>query len=107
MVYEAIEMAQMWAVDKPPSVQLLRDMAAMVQSFMNYGKRAGFLIGGKIWLDPERNTPDQTSQGKWAWDIDPEAPAPMQTITNYAHRNVDYYDDLVATLATSIRIAQI
>jgi phage tail sheath protein FI len=104
MCYEALEEAQLWAVDKPPSLQLLRDMQAMAQAFFDYGKRVGFLVGGRVWLDPERNTPQQTSQGIWSWDIDPEAPAPMQTIRNYAHRNTDYYDDLVADLVQNIRI---
>ena len=105
MVYEAIEMAQLWAVDKPPGRQILLDMAGMVQGFMDYGKRVGFLLGGKVWLDPERNPPSQTSQGIWSWDIDPEAPAPMQTIRNYAHRNTDYYAEFVENLAPVIRMA--
>lgn len=105
MCYEAIEEAQLWALDKPPSVQLLRDMAASVQAFFDYGKQVGFLVGGRVWLDPERNPPSQTAQGIWSWDIDPEAPAPMQTIRNYAHRNISYYEDLVANLVQVIRIA--
>jgi phage tail sheath protein FI len=97
-----VQAAELYAVDKPPSVQLLREMAQMVQSFFDYGKKTGFLIGGKVWLDPERNTPEQTSQGIWAWDFDPEAPAPMEHIQNYAHRNTGYYSDLVAAIVQTI-----
>ncbi len=103
LCYEAIQEAERWAVDKPPSRQILIDMQEMVQQFFNYGKKTGFLLGGRIWLDPERNPPVQTVQGIWAWDIDPEAPAPMEHIKNYAHRNPSYYSDLVASLVGQVR----
>ncbi len=101
-VYEAVQKAEAYAVDKPPSVQIMKEMAQMVQAFFDYGKVAGFLIGGKVWLDPERNTPQQTSQGIWAWDFDPEPPAPMEHIQNYAHRNTNYYTDLVAAIVATL-----
>jgi phage tail sheath protein FI len=89
-------------VDKPPSVQLLRDMSAGMQAYFDSMKKLGALVGGRVWLDPERNTPQQTSQGIWAWDMDPEPVAPMEHIQNYAHRNTDYYNQLVAAVAAAL-----
>jgi phage tail sheath protein FI len=102
MIYESVQAVQAWAVDKPPSVQLLREMAASMQGYFDYLAKLGAIVGGKVWLDPERNTPQQTSQGIWAWDFDPEPVAPMEHIQNYAHRNQDYYTALVTAVASAL-----
>jgi uncharacterized protein len=102
MIYESVQAVQAWAVDKPPSVQLLREMAASMQGYFDYLTKLGAIVGGKVWLDPERNTPQQTSQGIWAWDFDPEPVAPMEHIQNYAHRNQDYYTALVTAVASAL-----
>lgn len=103
MVYEAIEQAQRWCIDKPMTPQLLLDAAEQVNAFFAYGKKQGFLIGGRCWLDPERNTPELIKAGVWSWDIDPEAPAPMEHIRYYCHRNNDgYYEAMVDELSALI-----
>jgi len=101
-IYESIQAAQAYAVDKPPSLQLLRDMSHMMQGYLNYLKKLGAIVGGKVWLDVERNPPQQTSQGIWAWDYDPEPIAPMEHIQNYAHRNTDYYASYVTDVAAAL-----
>lgn len=102
VIYESVQAAQTWAVDKPPSLQLLRDMAASVQAYIDLMVKNGALVGGKVWLDPERNTASQTAQGIWAWDYDPEPVAPMEHIQFYAHRNESYYTAFVAAVAAGL-----
>jgi phage tail sheath protein FI len=102
MVYEAVQRAQAWAVDKPPSLQLLREMQASVQAFFDYLVHMGALVGGRVWLDPEKNTPEQTSAGIWAWDFDPTPPAPMEHIQNYAQLNDKYYINLVSAIQSGL-----
>jgi phage tail sheath protein FI len=102
IVYEAVQNAQAWAVDKPPSIQLLREMQQSIQAFFDYLTHLGALVGGRVWLDPEKNTPEQTSAGIWAWDFDPTPPAPMEHIQNYAQLNDAYYTNLVAAIQSSL-----
>ena len=99
MVYEALDEATLWAVDKPPSLQLLEDVTHRANTFFKYGKKVGFLIGGRCWLDPELNDPSQLRQGIWEWSIDPEAPVPMEHIIYRAQRNDQYFVDEVTALA--------
>ena len=99
MCYEALDEATLWAADKPPSLQLLEDVTARANAFFKYGKKVGFLIGGRCWLDPELNTPSQLKQGIWTWTIDPEAPVPMEHIIYMAQRNDQYFADEVTALA--------
>lgn len=101
-VYEALDEVTLWAVDKPPSLQLLQDMTNRANDFFKWGKTVGFLVGGKCWLDPELNPASQCAQGIWNWSIDPEAPAPMEHIIYTANRNSSYYTQEVAALANMI-----
>jgi phage tail sheath protein FI len=98
-VYEALDEATLWAVDKPPSLQLLLDMTARANAFFKAGKREGFLVGGRCWLDPEDNPPADMKNGVFKWRIDPEAPAPMEHIVYYAQRNADYYTQELTSLS--------
>ncbi len=102
MVYEALDEVTLWAVDKPPGLQLLQDMTNRANDFFKWGKTVGFLVGGRCWLDPELNPSSQTSNGIWNWSIDPEAPAPMEHIIYTASQNASYYDQEVAALANMI-----
>jgi hypothetical protein len=101
-VYEALDEATLWAVDKPPSLQLLHDMTARANAFFRGGVREGWLVGGRCWLDPEDNAPADMRNGVFKWRIDPEAPAPMEHIVYYAQRNADYYSDMLASLQSII-----
>ncbi len=102
MVYEALDEVTLWAVDKPPSLQLLQDMTCRANDFFKWGQAVGFLVGGRCWLDPELNPASQCAQGIWNWSIDPEAPAPMEHIIYTASRNSAYYTQEVAALANMI-----
>ncbi|MBY6244125.1 phage tail sheath subtilisin-like domain-containing protein [Methylosinus sp. Sm6] len=101
-VYEALDEATLWAVDKPASMQLMLDMTERANAFFRFGKSEGFLLGGRCWLDPEDNSPAQMRNGVFVWRIDPEAPAPMEHIIYKAQRNADYYDDLTSSLSSMI-----
>lgn len=101
-VYEALEEVTLWAVDKPPSIQLLLDMTERADKFFKFGKHEGFLVGGKCWLDPEDNPPAQMKSGVYAWRIDPTATVPMEHIIYYAQTNDQYYADQLASLSAMI-----
>lgn len=93
--YDAIERAFIWAVDRPFSAQLLVDIADSVNAFLRHLQAVGAIIGGKCWLDPTLNTPDQMQQGKLYVDFDIEPPAPLEHLIFRAHRNGQYYEELV------------
>lgn len=100
--YEALEETSLWMVDKPPSKQLLLDATQRANNFFRIGKREGWLVGGRCWLDPEDNTPDLLKAGVYTWRIDPEGVAPMEHIIYKASRNAAYYADEIAGIASMI-----
>lgn len=101
MIYESIEGAMLWAMDRPFSQQLLRDIRDTVQAYLNTLIARGAILGGRVWLDPELNTEATLKDGKLFLDFDIEPPAPLERLTFRAHRNGAYYDELITALATS------
>lgn len=101
-VYEALDEAARWAVDKPATKQLLLDMTEMSNDFVRFGTDQGWLVGGKVWLDPEDNTPAQMQSGVYVWSIDLEPVAPMEHIAFKATRNADYYIEHLADVSAMI-----
>jgi len=101
-VYEALDEATLWAVDKPSTKQLLLDVTERAMDFVRFGVDQGWLVGGRVWLDPEDNTPQQMSNGVWVWRIDPEPVVPMEHIVYKAQRNASYYSGYLADISAMI-----
>lgn len=98
MIYESVETALFWAMDRPFSAQLLFDIRDSVQSYLDELRIRGAILGGKVWLDPELNTEATLKAGKLYLDFDIEPPAPLEHLTLQAHRNGDYYEELVLSV---------
>ncbi|EGJ20123.1 tail sheath protein [Cereibacter sphaeroides WS8N] len=98
MIYESVEEALLWAMDRPFSAQLLRDLQDTLQSYLDTLKRRGAILGGTAWIDPELNTEATMKAGKLFLDFDIEPPAPLEHLTLQAHRNGDYYEELVLSV---------
>ncbi len=98
MIYESIESALLWAMDRPFSAQLLLDIRDSVQSYLDELTNRRAILGGKVWLDPELNTEATLKAGKLYLNFDIEPPAPLEHLTLQAHRNGDYYEELVLSV---------
>lgn len=101
MIYESIEQGMLWAMDRPFSAQLLRDIEGTVNAYLRSLQAKGALLGGRAWIDAELNTSDQLQQGILYVDFDIEPPAPMEHLIFRAHRNSGYYDELVAQVTSA------
>ncbi|MQX37867.1 phage tail sheath C-terminal domain-containing protein [Roseospira navarrensis] len=95
MVYDAVEAAFLWAMDRPLSPQLVLDIQESVNAYLRALKARGAILGGRCWLDPELNTPADLMAGHLTLDFDIEPPAPMERLTFRAHREAGYYTELV------------
>ncbi len=101
MVYRSIEEALLWAMDRPFSEQLLRDIRDSVKSYLETLENRGAILGGDCWLDPELNTEATLKAGQVYIDFDIEPPAPLERLSIRAHRNGSYYEELVAAVAAT------
>ena len=105
MIYESIEDAMLWAMDRPFSEQLIRDIKDSVQGYIDVLKARGALLGKQedvnVWLNPELNTQATLADGQLYLDFDIEPPAPLERLTFRAHRNGAYYEELVSSVASA------
>lgn len=101
MIYESIEQAHMWAMDRPFSAQLLLDIRDSVQAYLNTLVARGALLGGRVWLDPELNSEAVLKAGQLYLNFDIEPPAPLERLTFMAYRNGEYYEELVGAVAAA------
>lgn len=98
MIYESIEEGLLWAMDRPFSQQLLLDLRDSVAGYLELLRRRTAILGGTVWIDPELNTEATLKAGKLFLDFDFEPPAPLEHLTLQAHRNGDYYEELVLSV---------
>ena len=101
IIYESIEAAHLWAMDRPMSAQLIQDLRDGVQAFGQDLVNKDALLGFNCWLDPELNTETNLKAGKLYLDFDFEPPAPLEHLVFRAHRNGDYYDELIAQVGSA------
>ncbi|MGE4299817.1 MAG: phage tail sheath C-terminal domain-containing protein [Desulfovibrionaceae bacterium] len=101
MIYESIEDALLWAMDKPISANLVLDVMESVNAYLRHLKSVGAILGGKCWLDPELNSKEQLMAGKLFIDFDIEPAAPLEHLTWRAHRENGYYEELVGQVLSA------
>lgn len=95
MIYESLEEAFLWAIDRPFSVNNIVEIVESVRAYLRHLAAVGAILGGDAWIDPTINTKDQMMQGKLYVDFDIEPPAPIEHLIFRAHRNGDYYEELI------------
>ena len=95
MIYESIEEAFLWALDRPMSANLVVDIKETVNAYLRHLKAVGAILGGECWLDPGLNSKEQLMAGKLFLDFDIEPAGPLERLTFRAHRNNGYYEELV------------
>ncbi|WP_372070245.1 phage tail sheath subtilisin-like domain-containing protein (plasmid) [Tistrella mobilis] len=96
LIYDSIERALLWAMDRPLSRQLFADIEGSVNAYLRELIALGAIVGGKAWLDPDLNTPATLQAGKLYVDFDIEPPAPLERLTFRAHRNAEYWTEALA-----------
>lgn len=101
MIYESVERAHLWAMDRPLSAQLVLDIQNSVQAYLRSLTVRGAILGGSVWLNPELNTPAELKAGKLYMNFELEPSAPLEKLTFFATRNDGYYEELVAQVAAA------
>jgi phage tail sheath protein FI len=90
-----------WAMDKPLTPSLAKDMVEMINQKFRYWKNAGYIVDGKAWVDSEINTKDLIKEGKFYIDYD-YTPMPSLENLNLRQRITDsYLMDFAAKVAAA------
>lgn len=102
VIFDSIEANFRWAMDRPFSANLLDDIAGNLDAFIRDLKRRGAVIGGKVWIDPELNTPETFQAGQLFVNFDGEPSAPLDRLTFRFRRETGYYAELISGGSTPL-----
>jgi|SRR5476649_2318373 len=90
--------AHLWAMDKPMTPTLIRDMIEGVNAKFRELKTAGYIIDGSCWYDATANDKDTLKAGKLLIDYDYTPVPPLEDLT-FRQRITDQY---LASFASAI-----
>ncbi|MEN4274311.1 phage tail sheath protein [Serratia marcescens] len=90
--------AHLWAVDRPVTPTLVRDMIDGINTKFRELKSAGLIIDGNCWYDESANTVETLKAGKLFIDYDYTPVPPLEDLT-LRQRITDRY---LATFAASV-----
>ena len=78
---DSIAQGLAWAVDKPITVGLVRDIEETINHLFREHQAAGRLIGARAWFDPALNEAASLAAGRIAIDYDYTPVSPAESIT--------------------------
>jgi len=78
---DTIALGTFWAVDKPMSVPLFRDVVDAAELKMRDLTQRGYLLGGEVWFDGDLNPRHLLKTGKGAVDYNYTPTPPWEDIT--------------------------
>lgn len=99
VLQDEIAAGLMWAIDKPITRALLRDIEETINARLRQLVAQGRLIGGNAWIDPAQNPAEQLAAGRITVDYDYTPCAPAEQITLNQRITDRYYGDLTAQAA--------
>lgn len=94
IILDAIAEALKWARDNKLNKTFVDDVVEQVNTFLAGETRAGNLLGGTAWADPELNTPDTIIAGEFYLDYDFTPPGIAQAIVVTSHFINDYAESI-------------
>lgn len=87
-----------WAVDKPMTARLVRDILETINARLRKLVSQGRLIGGRCWYDPALNSPTDLNAGKLVLDYDFTPAAPLEGLELNQRITDRYYADFATQL---------
>lgn len=70
IINDSLLAAHRWAVDRNISRNYVEDVLGGLQAFINRLIAEGRIAGGRVWADPELNTPEDMTAGRVVFDFD-------------------------------------
>ena len=96
--------ARPW-IDQPLRPALITDIVESGNAYLRILAREGAIVGGKMWIDADRNTPSELAMGQLHVEYDREPASPLERLTYGAHRNQTYYATLIQDVLSEINRA--
>ncbi|MCF9034708.1 phage tail sheath protein [Acinetobacter nectaris] len=81
IIADTIAEAHFWAVDKPLTPSLARDLVEGINAKLRELTNAGYLLGGSCWIDPVANSKEILKSGQLLIDYDYTPVPPLENLS--------------------------
>ncbi|WP_062731899.1 phage tail sheath subtilisin-like domain-containing protein [Sphingobium abikonense] len=99
LLTDTIVKGMLWALDKPLTPALAKDIIETINGFGRQLKAQGIVLGFNAWFDEANNSKASLSAGKLRIDYDYTVPPPLEDLT-FGQRITDsYFADFASQLA--------
>jgi phage tail sheath protein FI len=95
---DTIAQGLLWAIDKPLTAQLIKDIVESINAELRKLVRQGRLIGASCWFDPAANSATDLAGGKLVLDYDFTAVAPNEAMGLNQRITDKYYANIAQQL---------
>lgn len=99
LIADTVVNGMLWAIDKPITPALVRDIVETINGFFLQLKAAGVVLGANAWYDEANNSTASLKAGKLRIDYDYTVPPPLEDL-GFNQRITDSYFADFASLLT-------
>lgn len=101
VISDTMAEAQLWAMDKPMTPSLVKDIVERINGKLREMKSKGQILGGQAWYDPAANTKDTLKAGKLSIDYDFTWVPPLENLMLRQRVTDRYLMDFAAAVAAA------
>ncbi|EOY5377834.1 phage tail sheath protein [Cronobacter dublinensis] len=98
---DTIVEAHMWAMDKPVTPTLIRDIVDGINAKFRELKTAGYIVDAQCWVDESANDKETLKAGKLMIDYDYTPVPPLENLTLRQRITDKYLANLVSSVANA------
>lgn len=102
LLADTIVNGMMWAIDKPLTPALAKDIIETINGFFRQLKAQGIILGANAWFDEANNSTASLKAGKLRIDYDYTVPPPLEDL-GFNQRITDaYFADFASQLTETV-----
>lgn len=99
VIADTVALGMEWAIDKPLTPALARDIVETVNGFFRQLKASGVILGATAWYDEAQNSTDSLKAGKLRIDYDYTVPPPLEDLGFHQRLTDAYFADFASQIA--------
>ena len=99
LLADTIVKGMMWAIDKPLTPSLAKDIIETINGFLRQLKSQGIILGANAWFNEANNSVASLKAGKLRIDYDYTVPPPLEDLGFNQRITDSYFADFASQLA--------
>lgn len=102
LLADTIVNGMIWAIDKPLTPALAKDIIETINGFFRQLKAQGIILGANAWFDEANNSTASLKAGKLRIDYDYTVPPPLEDLGFNQRITDSYFADFASQLAETV-----